>query len=419
MPFSEWVSRFPLCKQRELSEAREKVEGLGVQRGHARVDCFIKNETSVSGTDPRNISPRKPEFLATIGPYVSALEKLSHDCPYLVKGCNIDERDEKLSWLLDFPCFIETDQSRLDMNMDQPIIADFEMQLWAYLYPPAEHPVFHEMIQLCLETTGMTPFGFIYHVMGTRISGDAHTSILNGLWCRFMQWLCNLTIPKREWRSSHEGDDAIMGVSRRYELQVAFNTLLMWCMGFGVKLERYTDLQLSTFCGRRHVPTSIGLVSMCDLRRTLAKFHTTQSGLPGRRAILAKAFSYWSTDSRTPVIGPLCYSILSVLRPDNNDVTHILRSTRLGLYEKERILLGMRRQLSFPTVLADLRAAADIRDGIGVSLQCALESAYLDWGRVGFIPANFPLIEVDELHVDDDRCTYMGPNYPIFRVPSM
>jgi hypothetical protein len=418
LPLEEWASRFPINKRNQLIEAAHKVKTLGVSKGMARVDCFIKNETSVKATDPRNISPRTPEFLSTVGPYVSSLEHAAKHAPYLVKGLSMDERDAMLAYLDTFPFLMETDQERLDRNMDQPIIRDFEMELWDFVFPASEHPDFHEMMQLCLTTIGMTPFAFIYCVEGTRVSGDSHTSIMNGMWCRFMQWLCNYNLPRHAWASKHEGDDALTVGHHGHSHSLIFLTSLMWLLGFGVKLQLPPSMAESTFCGRRHVPIPGGMKSMCDIRRTLSKFHITQSGLPGRRAIIAKAYSYWSTDRDTPIVGPLCYALLTILKPTEHDVTHILRSQRITRWDKDKIVVGRAMQLEAPNVRPELRAVMENHDGISVALQQAMESAFDNWMWLGFVPSQFPIIVDSEIAVDDVRSSYYGPHYPIFQVPT-
>jgi hypothetical protein len=418
LPLEEWASRFPLNKRKQLIEANHKVYDFGVNKGIARVSCFIKNETSTTATDPRNISPRTPEFLSVVGPYVSALEKAAKAAPYLVKGRNIEDRDALLHRLDSFPFLMETDQERLDRNMDQPIIRDFEMEFWDHVFPSAEHFVFHEVMQLALTTTGLTPFALMYYVEGTRVSGDSHTSIMNGLFCRFMQWLCNYNLPPESWDSSHEGDDALTAGLLEYKNALIFLTNMMWLLGFGVKLQLPPSLAESTFCGRRHVPIPGGLRSMCDIRRTLAKFHITQSGLPGRRAIIAKAYSYWSTDSQTPIVGPLCYALLTVLAPTAHDYTHILRSQRISSWEKDKIVEGASRALKKPEVLVEQRAVMDNHDNISIALQLSVESAFEKWLRQGFVPMQFPTILDADIHVDDHRSTYFGPDYPMFLVPT-
>lgn len=419
LPFQDWVRRYPLERQKQLTAAHEQVRTLGFRKAYASVDCFIKNETSTTATDPRNISPRKDAFLATIGPYVSAVEHAAVSSPYLVKGCDIRERDKKLSRLLDYDFYWEIDHSRLDKNVDQTFITDFEDVLWETAFDREEHHDFFEAMKYTYWTMGLTAFAFMYFVAGTRVSGDAHTSIGNGTLCAFLQWVCNMRIPWNEWFSFHEGDDGLGAALSKWRHQIIANTMIMELFGFQLKLVLPPTIRASTFCGRSHTNIFGSLVSMCDLRRTLAKFHTTQSGLPGRRAVIAKAYSYWHTDSTSPIIGALCYTLLRVLKPTSSDVTHILRSTRLSSYEKERVLAGKRDHLgSWPNPDPELRVTADIRDGIGIDIQVAMENVFRHWLNMGIIPSEFPYICDTEIHVDDARATYMGPHYPMFVVPT-
>jgi hypothetical protein len=384
----------------------------GLHPKDAVVNCFIKNEVTTTATDPRNISPRTDTFLSVLGPYISAIEEASHVCEYLVKGKTMSQRDTSMSWILDFEKLIETDYSRLDMTLNDVIIDDVETEMFRQIYPCAEHPLFAEALALLTQIFGYTSLGYFYEVFGERCSGDAHTSIGNGLCCRFIQWFVMRRHKKQSWRSQHEGDDGILGVTSKIFNQTIVNLMTIACFGLKIKLIYPTQLEEATFCGRLYSRLNAGITSHTDLRRCLGKFHVTTSHLPAKRAVLAKALSYWHTDAHTPIVGALCHKLITLLRITRSDVKS-LRNAHMDGYQRIKILSALRdNNFGYVTPTAEARTAVSIYCGIDPDLQMSMENEILSWS---FVPANVSQIVVDPI-VDDERCTFYGPHYPSFTV---
>lgn len=173
----------------------------------AVVKNFLKIETSTNLTDPRNISPRSDEFLCVIGPTIAAIEHRLCAAPFLVKGIDCHARDRKLSSghrpLSSFSHFVETDYSRFDLSISLEYLQDVET---VFLTANADEQ-FRNCYFLAFQTTGVNEIGLSYRVTGTRCSGDAHTSIANGLINHFNTWLVFQNLPPNSWVSFHEGDE--------------------------------------------------------------------------------------------------------------------------------------------------------------------------------------------------------------------
>lgn len=385
----------------------------GLNNRDAVVQCFIKRETSVKATDPRNISPRLDEFLVTLGPYISAIEHAAFECGYLVKGLNIHERDRKLRPLCDYNNFIETDYSRFDSTIPFEYTRSVEAAFVHYCFPKEDHHNLALAMQFCEVTRGSTPLGIGYETTG-RCSGDAHTSIGNGIINAFNTWLVLRNLPETSWVSFHEGDDGIIACTDEVRLQLIANIMLFAPLGFSIKIINPPSLEQTTFCGRTMVQNPT-LTSMCDVKRTLSKFHITCSTLPAERAILAKSYSYWATDAQTPIISWLCYAILTILKPSNKDTRAILRSGSLSKYEKNKMLRVVDKDLDEPVVSSEMRCALELKEGIIISLQLALEDMFKSWIAKGFVPSDYGYIVMDDFSVDDERVSYHGHSYPGFR----
>lgn len=412
LPFEEWVARYPLTRQHQLRTALSEVRLRGVTNKTAEVECFLKMETTNRQVDPRNISPRSDAFLAIVGPYVSALEHMAVDCPYLVKGLSPHERTNKLDVLRDYPNYIETDYSRWDLHMKAPFMRAVEHAIFEHVYPRDEHPDFYACIKRTLSTKGSHQLGALYTVDdGGRCSGDAHTSIGNGICDRFLTWVCLRNIPRTEWVNFHEGDDGITGVSDCAVNTARVSLDIIPCFGFTVKIVESKVLHETTFCGRVPYVISGRLREMCDLPRTLAKFHITLAQGDLKALLLAKAYSYWFTDRHTPVVGPLCYALITLLRPQVKveRLIRMCKQTCYSRFERGKILSGLHSSLepSLPTPVA--RSVAEHRWDLSQGQQLHMEAEFMRWIVTGIPASNAGHVWVKEdITCDTETCTYYG-----------
>jgi len=276
-----------------------------LEKADAIVKCFLKMETSTKMTDPRNISPRTDAFLSIIGPYVSAIEHHLHDAPFLVKGCDLKSRDHRLSKFLDNKVFIETDYSRFDMTISYDWIKCVQDPILLSFFKGDEW--FSRALDLAADTFGISDSGLCYKILGTRCSGDSHTSIANGLINYFNTWF---VFEDAVFNSVHEGDDGLVGLNQP-ESHLVVRPQLFDCMGFQIKSFVTNDLTQASFCGRfLSVTPDNKVASYCDPIRTLSKFHISLSVGDLRTLLLSKALSYNYTDGNTPIIGPICQAFI-------------------------------------------------------------------------------------------------------------
>ncbi|APG76318.1 hypothetical protein 3 [Hubei tombus-like virus 40] len=403
VPFNEWVKRYPLKRREQLSEAHDRLLQLGMLgTRESIVKNFLKIETTTKGVDCRNISPRSDVFLACVGPYIAAVEHEALNAPFLVKGRNIRARDKWMGSLSRFSHFIEIDFARFDMTLSKELLENVEHELLLRPFSEDQHALFHIFMKMALRTKGVSEFGTSYRISGTRCSGDAHTSIGNGLLNRFAIWWCLRYIPEQDWVSFHEGDDGVIGLveGRVDEARAALESL--WCLGLQAKIDVYHDLSQTSFCGRFMADTASGMMSYCDPLRALAKFHTTVSDGDPKALMLAKALSYYSTDRNTPVVGVLCYALITILRPEvtAKRLRKALRFNARNLswfaqYEDaEDFWQYWRRGVTRPCCDI-LRPFFALRSGVSIREQQSLEQMFDNWVSVGYVPGEFGKIPVD------------------------
>lgn len=222
----------------------------------------------------------------------------------------------------------------------------------------------------------MSYLGVEYAIDGTRCSGDAHTSIGNGLINAINTYACLRHVPHELWTSVHEGDDGVIA-TRLPTGQGEKYLLVLGCLGFSVKNETHNQLNDVSFCGRHWFVDGATLRDHADIIRSLEKFHTAVSNCRADALLLAKAMSYYHTDAHTPLIGPLTWSITQVLRHKIH-FSPIKRA--LHAYSKERWLqtekILVNDPRTRPSISHDARVSCHRRTGISPRLQVELEAAY-------------------------------------------
>lgn len=403
MPFEKWLSRYPPWRQEQLTKAREMVLlQAKLEKRDALVKCFLKHETSTKLTDPRNISPRTDAFLAILGPYIAAFEHHALNCEELIKGLTLKERDRKMSALCGFDAYAETDYTRFDLTISQMIMRLIEFLIFDTTFDFSEHPFLKEALMLALTTKGVSDFGWMYDIEGTRCSGDAHTSIGNALVNLFNAWLSSRLIPEGECKDVVEGDDGAKGFMKKWQGLIDFSIKQLTYLGFRVKVNYSPVIEDITFCGRFMTETPLGLVSFCDPFRTLDKFHVTCSNNEHLAGLLkAKSMSYLDTDGNTPVVGPLVWALRNVLKDVklSGSVVRAARGMRRHIVDQNFKVLEKRNIK--PVILPEVRAAFAHRTGMSIPEQIAHEKMTEEWVRLGYIPKHIPKIFTKDPDVGD------------------
>lgn len=353
---------------------------------------MLKIETSTKPIDPRNISPRTDTFLSLIGPYIASYDLPLKAHPSFVKGLNVLERESKMSTLLNYDCYIETDYTRFDMSISLPMLTDVQDLLLCLPFETDDVSRLIELLRMAHHTRGINELGIRYKVKGTRCSGDAHTSTGNTLLNHFNTWVALKDLPPNTWTSYHEGDDGVIACHKSVLDQVCYNLNILPCLGFQVKAQLYRSIDLVTFCGRWFYSVRGVLKSTCDLTRSLAKLHTTcHLGNP-LALVLAKFLSYYHTDSSTPIIGPFitCFIRMYVTKISKSQFVRANRTLRRDWWFREHNKLcpfdykNIKRD--YVEIDGEARAMVALRTGLSPGMQMKYESYYKSFETLGYLP---------------------------------
>jgi len=198
-----------------------------------------------------------------------------------------------------------------------------ERALMLRLFRPRQHV---EILRLMKSQTGLrakTTFGVRYDTGMARASGSPETSAFNTVLNAFTAFL-GYRMTRRDGRyvtaseawamlGTYGGDD---GLSVDQDRKAAEKAARM--VGQVMTVERTVRGNTGVSFLARHYGPDVwqgDVNSCCDIRRQLAKFHTTAK-LPGNvtpiTKLREKAYAFSLTDSGTPVIGRLCTKVLEL-----------------------------------------------------------------------------------------------------------
>lgn len=301
--------------------------------------------------------------------------------------------------LLRFERFLEIDFARFDMSIAVDILTCFEHYIFGSFYDEEQHPLFHEALKIALFTSATNWFNLTYQIEGTRCSGDAWTSIGNGLLNHFVIWTCLRKLPTDSWVSFHEGDDGVIGIDSRELNQALYNLSFLDCLGLRAKIDVYNDINEASFCGRFLAEVRGHLISYCDPLRSLTKFHTTVSLGDSKYLLAAKANSYYHNDGHTPVVGALTCGLLLYLLPllHPDKMQRYLRNVKKDLpwhYQQLNVKELIKVNKVVFRVNPLLRSAFYLRTGITPREQVRWEEYYKTFATHG-IPE-----QIDKMRVE-------------------
>jgi len=299
----------------------------------------------------------------------------------LVKGLSLDERIDLFNdQLAGYSHLIETDYNRFDRSISLPILQQMQDFIFLWYFRGERHILFRLALELARITLGVSDLGVRYKVDGTRCSGDAHTSIGNGLINSINTFICFYHFLIETWTSLHEGDDGIIGVTEDVHADAVEHLNQLPQLGFSVKAEIYNQIEDSSFCGRHfYLDSGFRIKDHADILRSLNKFHTSVSNCKANALLLAKAMSYYHTDGYTPLIGPLCHAIIHVMRQkvsfsSYKRAQHQLRYTRFATMD---VIIDYFSDSPLRDITTEARVSCARRTGITIEMQLELERRYL------------------------------------------
>lgn len=226
---------------------------------------------------------------------------------------------------------IQTDFSRFDGTLSN-VLREFEKRAILRAFRPEYHSDIIRLLQSQHNISMVCKNGTKYKTGYARASGSPETSSFNSLdnaivaFTELRDGSKRTALDDFKGLGIYGGDDGLTPNAdpKTYEIHAS---------RYGLKLTAETLSRGQpgvSFLARIYSPdvwfgeTS----SMCDIRRQLSKLHVTQhmpSNVTPSDKLYQKCQSFSLTDINTPVLGPLCTKVLSVITPSGADTSAIAR----------------------------------------------------------------------------------------------
>jgi hypothetical protein len=291
------------------------------------VKSFLKKEAAQSPADPRVISTVAPQTKLEYSRYTYSIADLLKDYEWYAFGrtpLEIATRVAKIASCCD--ALDMTDCSRFDGRVSSAMRA-LERIVALRFMAVEEHENLCKLMDKQIGQRCVTTSSVKYESGLSRLSGSPETSVFNTLDNAFMAYLSfrmtrlgGVYMDKAAaWAALgiYGGDDGFSPSVDPTKLLKAAGLL-----GQVLKIDTIKRGDVGvTFLSRIYGPQVWfgDLNSMCSLKRTLSKFHSTPH-MPGNvtrlQKLVEKAAAYWLTDRNTPIIGPLVTRIVAMTGVD-------------------------------------------------------------------------------------------------------
>jgi len=277
-----------------------------------------------------------------------------------------------------YPYFLETDYSSFEGSFDPTYVDVVECALWRHIFK--NNPRVLDTVMKCYYSVNIDNGAITYkprtdklmsnyytaRVVGARMSGEMWTSLANGF-SNLMNMLFIAHINGIKLDGFVEGDDGIFGMD---SMNVAPNDFQD--LGFDIKMKIHTNLEDTDFCGNIFSLTTDHALLPPEQIVRLAWTHSPTYFYAKKPKLIAllrmKVMSTYVLGKHTPILGPLCSKIISLIGfgPMLHEV-----STRWWDQQLEKYL----EQEKFEPVIIcpDDRILYQHRFGINITTQLALE----------------------------------------------
>lgn len=296
--------RQPRPSQRRQIDEQEDYEAGGT------ADSFLKKQADGKVANPRPITTMNPKDKLSLAPYVYALDPLLHEAPWYGPGKTPLELADRVTEICTYSTtgIQQGDCRALDSTMNA-IPEELMRRMFARAFNPRYHVEMYNAIKNNRNKTVIARFGTRFESWLETCSGAMWTSMRNTVTVGAASYYGY----RRMGRSAGvaykclgtvTGDDTFHGDMDGKCLEQAFKA---WGL-----------IMLSTFIprgaegveylARRYGPDVWfgDNNSTCDIKRQASKFHLTvclPSNVTRERKLVDKAYAFWLSDARTPIIG--------------------------------------------------------------------------------------------------------------------
>jgi hypothetical protein len=340
--FDSWVAHInhPESRKEELRTLWNSIHRT-LERKHASVKQFMKDESYASFKHGRSINSRHDAFKCATGPWFSAIEKEVFKLKWFIKYIPVLDRPKALYERLFRvgATYYSSDFTSFESLFTPELMEAVEMQLYRYMTANLpDRQVFYDCLDMIMGRNSIGNKWFQTSVDGTRMSGEMNTSLGNGF-ANLMFWLFLCEEKGASCEGFVEGDDGIFSVMGDAPTAADFERL-----GLVVKIEEHTRLNTASFCG--NVFDEVEQTQITDPRYAAVNLFW----LPGKYAfskksvqlalLRSKALSLHHQYPKHPILSALSKRILQLTR--SYDVRKVLQQGFLNQWEREQLIGAMK-----------------------------------------------------------------------------
>jgi len=290
--------------------------------------CFIKAEAYPDVKDPRNISTYDDLDKLDMATFALALSEHCKQFVWYGPGKTPLQIATRVAEICSKADFVNvSDYHRMDGTISYTLRnVDRMVCMKAF---PNHRAHLNQLLERNVDNKGYLPNGASFEQGSSHGSGCSATSLFQTLRAAFTSYLAYRHTQREGVYLSpeaafgalgiHLGDDGLdADLEPKHHEWAAKSVGLV--LEAAVVARGYRGVN---FLARYYSPEvwNGSLNSMCDVKRQLAKFHTTvrlPENVPHEIKLVEKSMSYVATDKNTPVIGPFCRKVLllSPFRPE-------------------------------------------------------------------------------------------------------
>lgn len=315
-------------------------EHMDVKHSPTHVESFVKTEPYGEKTsDPRIISTIQTAWKREYSKYTYSLsDGPLKSAPWYAFGKSPEDIALRITTLLSGKEeATNTDYSRFDGHGSN-LMREFERQLLLRAFHPRWHSTLIELHRSQYGLKGITTFGVHYETGYSRLSGSPETSCFNSLVNAFVAYIAlrrtrghdglyHSPLEAYARLGIYGGDD---GLTAEVDVQQYVRSAIDLGQVLTVEPIKRGEFGIK-FLARVYSPEVwFGDVnSCCDLKRQIAKFHTTANmpqNITPVMKLTEKARAFLLNDRYTPILGEFCRAVETICGGEikRNDVVHRL-----------------------------------------------------------------------------------------------
>jgi len=330
----EWLAGAPYSERRKEQLRRLRLNGDALTVMATRVKSFIKNECYAKAKAARAINSPDDITKAFLGALIASIDRKTFSLPFFVKGTNPRDWPEKLKELFGPNPVCETDFTSFEAH-HHSFFAEIVNDWLQYMCRDVADAATKRLISFMV--TGINDIVFKHlsvKILGRLMSGSMWTSSGNGflnfnivsfltLKAKYPELPPDVLATKVfEVRALFEGDDGIFEDVGQSEDMAAE-------LGLKLKFDRVGFYGDASFCGIVCSPECDNVVTdplkiLCKISFLDKKYINAREGVQ-LGLLRARAMSYLTCFSDTPVVGVLCKHICDLTRgKDHKDFVQSL-----------------------------------------------------------------------------------------------